>query len=60
MSIGSILAGGLLFALYWFQDNLLYFPQMPEGSRITFEDPRDYDMSPFDEVFFPAKGDGVK
>ncbi len=58
--VGGVLAGSLLFALYWFQDKLLYYPQMPEGARIIFENPEDYNMRPFEEVFFESKGDRVK
>jgi len=53
--LSCLLGGSLLFALWWFQDNLLYFPNMPQGSRARFEKPQDYGLMPEEEVFFQTE-----
>jgi len=57
--IGSVCCGGLLFALYWFQDKLLYLPAIPEGSRHSFFNPTAFSMPQQEEVIMRA-ADGTK
>jgi len=56
---GTIFSVGVI-ALYWFQDKLLYFPQMPPGSKTQFISPRDYGLQEFVEEVFFRTPDGLR
>jgi len=46
------LVGASLFALYSFQNKLLYFPEIPPDSRIKFNSTEDYErIGAFEEIF---------
>eukprot|EP01114_Cavostelium_apophysatum_P016302 TRINITY_DN4600_c0_g1_i1.p1 TRINITY_DN4600_c0_g1~~TRINITY_DN4600_c0_g1_i1.p1 ORF type:complete len:290 (+),score=47.95 TRINITY_DN4600_c0_g1_i1:92-961(+) len=42
-----------LGALYYFQDQLLYYPHMPPGARSNFYDPKEFGLGDvYEEIFF--------
>lgn len=51
----GLTVGAAIAALYWFQDNLLYFPQI-FNSRTVFDDPARYDLT-HEEVFLRTPDD---
>eukprot|EP00211_Chloroparvula_japonica_P005473 CAMPEP_0119126146 /NCGR_PEP_ID=MMETSP1310-20130426/5172_1 /TAXON_ID=464262 /ORGANISM="Genus nov. species nov., Strain RCC2339" /LENGTH=355 /DNA_ID=CAMNT_0007116283 /DNA_START=132 /DNA_END=1199 /DNA_ORIENTATION=- len=59
-AVGCGLAGLSIMALYKFQNRLLYFPDIPPGSRTTFIEPERYKKkNQFEEIYFKA-ADGVQ
>jgi hypothetical protein len=57
-AILGLAVGSLLAAMYYFQDNLLYYPSVPPGSRRNFENPARYGLE-HEEIFIRTT-DGVR
>ena len=51
--------GCLVGALWWLQEKLLYFPQMPAGSRTNFFDPERWGLTSWREVRITTE-DGLR
>mmetsp|Transcript_21316 Transcript_21316/g.53771 ORF Transcript_21316/g.53771 Transcript_21316/m.53771 type:complete len:326 (-) Transcript_21316:427-1404(-) len=59
-TLAVLLGGGLVCALYYFQNYLLYFPGIPAGSRKDFLSPASYGLQEFWEEVFITTSDQVK
>jgi fermentation-respiration switch protein FrsA (DUF1100 family) len=57
-AIVGLAVGSLLAALYYFQDNLLYYPSMPPGARTNFDNPARLGLT--HEEIFIRTSDGVR